>query len=300
MKWRKLGHVFSPDGTVAWMKTHAANPVARHLGDNIYRVYFSGRNKNRQAHISYVELDITNPTEITRVADRPVLSPGEVGLFDDSGVSMGCFAEIGGRTHLFYLGWNLGATVPWRNTIGAAVEKDDGIFERVSLAPVLDRCDADPYSISYPWILEENGRFHIWYGSNLGWGADQEEMAHLMKYGYSDDGLNWVRNGHIALPFKDKGEYAMSKPCVIKDSDKWRMWYSYRGAAYRIGYAESDDGKNWVRKDEEVGITVSESGWDSETVEYPCVFDHNGKRYMFYNGNAYGLTGFGLAVLEED
>jgi hypothetical protein len=69
------------------------------------------------------------------------------------------------------------------------------------------------------------------------------------------------------------------------------MWYSYRGKNYRIGYAESDDGLNWKRKDEDAGIDVS------EMIEYPFVFDHKGGRYMLYNGNGYGKTGIGLAVL---
>jgi hypothetical protein len=30
------------------------------------------------------------------------------------------------------------------------------------------------------------------------------------------------------------------------------------------------------------------------------VFDHAGCRYMLYNGNGYGKTGFGLAVLASD
>lgn len=56
---------------------------------------------------------------------------------------------------------------------------------------------------------------------------------------------------------------------------------------------------DWVRKDEEIGIDVSKQGWDSEMIEYPHVFDHKSKRYMLYNGNNYGKTGFGLAVLED-
>ena len=78
------------------------------------------------------------------------------------------------------------------------------------------------------------------------------------------------------------------------------MWFSCRGRTYRIGYAESADGRSWLRADERAGIGVSESGWDSESIEYPHVFDHGGRRYMLYNGNGYGKTGFGLAVLESD
>ncbi len=34
-------------------------------------------------------------------------------------------------------------------------------------------------------------------------------------------------------------------------------------------------------------------------IEFPRVFDHGGRRFMLYNGNGYGKTGFGLAVLER-
>jgi hypothetical protein len=30
---------------------------------------------------------------------------------------------------------------------------------------------------------------------------------------------------------------------------------------------------------------------------YPFVFDEGGRRYMLYNGDGYGRTGIGLAVL---
>ena len=83
------------------------------------------------------------------------------------------------------------------------------------------------------------------------------------------------------------------------------MWFCSRAtrdiATYRIRYAKSRDGVTWERKPVEfVGLDVSSSGWDSEMVCYPHVFDHKGKRYMLYNGNGYGRTGFGLAVLEEE
>ena len=79
------------------------------------------------------------------------------------------------------------------------------------------------------------------------------------------------------------------------------MWYCYAigNGGYRMGYAESEDGIRYERKDQEVGIDVSESGWDSEMVCYPFVFNHKGQKYMLYCGNGYGKTGFGYAILEE-
>ena len=87
------------------------------------------------------------------------------------------------------------------------------------------------------------------------------------------------------------------------------MWYAYRKAlnyrtvkenAYRIGYAESKDGCSWVRKDEQVGITVSDDGWDNMMMSYPNVIKYQNKKYMFYNGNGFGQTGFGYALLKDN
>ena len=52
--------------------------------------------------------------------------------------------------------------------------------------------------------------------------------------------------------------------------------------------------------DEQVGINVSESGWDSEMIQYPYVFNHKANKYMVYNGNGYGENGAGLAILEKE
>ena len=281
------------------MLTHAANPVAEHLDGNVFRVYFSCRDAQQRSHITCADIELQPPFRVVGIAEEPLLAPGEVGTFDDSGVSLSCIKQINGKKYLYYLGWNLGVTVPWRNSIGLAIyDPATSTFQRFSQAPLLDRHDVDPFSISYPFVLEDEGVFRMWYGSNLRWGKEQKDMAHLIKYAESDDALHWRRNGIIALQFKNDGEYAMSRPCVIKEDGVYKMWYSYRGHSYRIGYAESTDGIEWVRKDEEVGIDVSESGWDSEMVEYPFVFDHDGKRFMLYNGNEYGRTGIGLAVLD--
>jgi hypothetical protein len=215
---------------------------------------------------------------------------------------MGCIVRNGSSRYLYYLGWNLGVTVPWRNAIGLAISPDgDSRFEKVSRAPVVDRNETDPFSISYPWVMHEGGRWRMWYGSNLDWGAGvQADMAFVVKYGESDDGVHWRRDGVIAIGHNSPGEYAIARPCVLKDEARYRMWYSHRGPAYRIGYAESDDGIRWGRMDEDVGIDVSASGWDCESIEYAYVFRHRQRLYMLYNGNGYGKTGFGLAICTSE
>jgi hypothetical protein len=58
------------------------------------------------------------------------------------------------------------------------------------------------------------------------------------------------------------------------------------------------DGQDWDLALERTGIDVSPKGWDSEMICYPFVFNHAGSFYMLYNGNGFGATGFGLAVID--
>ena len=304
MKWKKLGLIFVPGNNYEWMVSHASNPVAQWIDEDIFRIYFSCRNKSKNSSIGFIDIDIKNYGNLLKISDKPLVQPGELGTFDDSGVSMGCLVTIDDKKYLYYLGWNLSVTVPWRNSLGLAISNSSGFsddtFTKYSNAPIVDRNDVDPYSISYPWVMRDREMWKMWYGSNLRWGTEQKDMEHVIKYAESQNGIIWERKGIIAINFKSPEEYAISKPCVIQENNMYKMWYSYRGQSYRIGYAESDNGIHWIRMDEKVGINVSDSGWDSEMIEYPCVFDHKGERYMLYNGNGYGKTGFGLAILTDD
>jgi sucrose-6-phosphate hydrolase SacC (GH32 family) len=68
---------------------------------------------------------------------------------------------------------------------------------------------------------------------------------------------------------------------------------------YRLGLAVSSDGVTWERRDHEVGIEPSGSGWDSDAIAYGSAVEHDGHVYLFYCGNERGKTGFGYAELES-
>ncbi|MBX9688229.1 MAG: hypothetical protein K2X27_16085 [Candidatus Obscuribacterales bacterium] len=299
MRWQKLGQIFNPQNHRDWMYSHASNPVAEQLSGSVYRIYFSTRDQEKRSSIGYVDIDIYDPQKILNIAESPVLPPGERGYFDDSGCTMGSLLRVKGRKYLYYLGWNLSVTVPWRNSIGLACCSENSFnFKKHEESPVLDRNFQDPFTISYPWVIYEDGIWRMWYGSHLSWGEKQEDLIHVIKYAESENGINWRRTNQVILPLREPDEKAMSRPCVLKLNDKYRMWYAFRESDYRIGYAESENGIDWHRLDSQAGITVSESGWDSKSVEYASVFTHDKDLFMLYNGNSYGGTGFGLALLD--
>jgi predicted GH43/DUF377 family glycosyl hydrolase len=300
MRWRKLGRVFCPQNETDWMVSHAATCVAWPTGGSRIRIYFTTRDAQNRGHVAWIEIDPRKPAEVLARATEPVLRPGVTGAFDDSGVSLACIVPDGDALLLYYAGWNLGVTVAFRNSIGLAVSNDGLHFERVSPAPVLDRNRVDPFSLSYPFVMRGGDAWRMWYGSNLRGGASEREMDHVIKHASGTDPSAWSPSGTICIGIEREGEYAFSRPMVVRDGALWRMWYSYRGEQYRIGYAESNDGLQWQRHDDRVGLHPSGSGWDAQSIEYPWVFDHDGQRYMLYNGDGYGRTGFGMAVLEQD
>jgi len=295
-RWRKHGRIFLPDGSRWWMKTHAASPIPLALDGDRIRVLISGRDEHSRARIGAIDLSLADPTKAQAVAE-PLADLGAPGTFDENGMVGGCAVNADGRLYVYYSGFQRGISVPFWFFGGLLVSDDLGLTaRRVSQAPVLDRNDSDPIIAGAPWILRENGTWRMWYTAGIRWEGAADQLRHFyhIKYAESDDGVHWQRDGRVAIDFRED-EYALGRPCVIRDAGGYRMWYSRRGHSYRIGYAESDDGLTWERRDDLAGIDVSPDGWDAEMIEYAAVFDHAGKRWMLYNGNGYGKSGLGLA-----
>lgn len=277
--------------------SHAALPIVGDLAGE-RRLLFSARDAEGRARIGHAALLASEGgLTVGSIAPDPLLDLGPRGAFDDSGVTGSCLVEHDGRHYLYYSGWSLGRSVPFYLYVGLAVSADGGrTFERASSAPILERSDVDPFLTASPWVRVENERWRMWYVSATHW--DGARHFYHVRYAESDDGVSWRREGRVSVDFADPDEYAISRPCVIRDHDGYRMWYSYRGDAYRLGYARSDDGLEWERSDAEAGLELAAAGWDSEMLAYPAVFDADGSRYMLYNGNGYGATGIGYAVCQ--
>jgi len=311
MKWIKRGLIFRPDGNFEWMSHHAAVPTADKVNDEVIRIYFGPRDNQNRTVTTFIEVEADNPSNVLYVHNKPALSLGKLGCFDDSGVTPCWIVNYKNKKYLYYAGWNVGVTVPYRLCIGLAFSDDGGLsYTRYSEGPILGRSVQDPYLCSAPCVLVDNGLWKMWYLSGTGWTIikGKPEPLYLVKYAESQDGINWDRSGLICIDYKFDKE-AIGRPCVIKEGGIYKMWYSYKGSvdyrtnkeqSYRIGYAESTDGKKWTRKDEEVGIDRSDAGWDSVMIEYPYVYEHKGKKYMLYCGNKFGESGFGYAELIEE
>lgn len=303
MKWHKKGLIFAPSGDMWWARSYALVPTVDILNEEVVRVYFASLDENKYGRIGYIDLDSTDLGRILGVSKEPVLDLGDIGAFDDSGVNPSCVLNIAGKKHLYYIGWQRCERIPYMLFAGLAISTNGDQFRKQSVTPILERTSAEPFLRSATSVIFDNGIFRMWYVAGIDWTTIRSTSypTYVIRYAESVDGIIWREQGHNCIGFADKDEFGLGRPWVLKDDNILRMWYSIRSrsAAYRIGYAESTDGLHWTRKDNEAGIVASPTGWDSEMVCYPCVADINGERYMFYNGNQHGSTGFGYALLER-
>lgn len=303
MHWKKLGQIYCPEPIHPKLISHAANPLAVLLQDDVYRILFSGRDAQNRSSVGFVDVDLAK-LEVLYIHDKPIFEHGPENSFYSHGVSIGNCYGVKGKRYILFMGWQYPSSGHWRGDIGRLVLDDDWSLQLDGEQPFMGTNETDKVSLSYPWVIQErNGSFRMWYGSTVTWDAGNGEMLHVINQATSVDGHYWQREG-LAVPYNLGLAQAFSRPSVVgTQNEGYHMWFSYRSGAgekYRIGYATSPDSKVWKLRLEKVGIGVSKTGWDSEMIEYPFVFDHQGQRFMLYNGNGYGQTGFGLAILESE
>ena len=301
MRWTKKGRIFGPAGV------HAQGPTVLSC-DSFLRIYFATR---PQAGISvpiYIDVDADDPAKLVGINETPLLELGPRGSFDEFGIQPTEVFEHAGEIWLYYTGWDRGTTVSYRLAIGLAKSQDGGkTFKKAYQGPVVDRTKDEPFLTTSPSILREKGRWHMWYGSGIGYheAGGKYEPQYIIKYGTSMNGIDWQRSNLTCLRPKADLE-SNTRPTVARIDGVYHMWFTYRGAqdyrggkdSYRIGYASSTDLVQWKRDDDSAGITLSEEGWDSAMITYPYVIKVKDRYLMFYNGNGFGASGFGYAVGE--
>jgi predicted GH43/DUF377 family glycosyl hydrolase len=310
MKWLKHGIIYKPNGEYWWNKSHASVPTVDLLDDKRWRIYFGARDSNNRSHIGYIDVEAGNPQNVLRQNEEPILPLGRIGTFDDSGMMPSWIVNIAGKKYLYYIGWNVRNTIPYHLSVGLAISEDGGCsFRRFSDGPLFGSTYYEPYFFGSTCVMVEDDVWRVWYMCCTGFEVirGRTEPYYHIRYAESQDGIEWKRDGTIAIDYKSKDEAGIGRPSVLKENDTYKMWYSYRNAtdyrtnlrsSYRIGYAESPDGRRWKRMDEDAGINVSSEGWDSNMIEYSHVFTCRGKKYMVYCGNEFGTSGFGYAELQ--
>lgn len=315
-KWKKLGRIFNPveQSDNNWMHEYAQAPSVV-IFEKFIRVFFSSRpypDKNGQyiSRLGYIDLKKNNLFEIINICKEPILPLGELGTFDEFGTYPASVIKLENEIRAYYAGWTRCESVPFNAAIGLAISHDNGeTFTKLGKGPVLSYTPDEPFVLGSPKIRRFNNVWYLWYSSGRTWLSNdgKPQPVYKIRMAYSTDGINWTKHGKNLIEDVLEENECQASADVFFYKKKYHMFFSYRynlnfrelDRGYRIGYAVSDDLLNWKRDDVRAGITVSETGWDSESVSYPYVFELDNTIYMLHQGNEIGRNGFGLAQLES-
>lgn len=137
---------------------------------------------------------------------------GDLGAFDENGVSYPWLYPFRNNWYMLYVGWKPTVLTPFQNGLGLAVEQENGLFKRVSRAPILPFDNDDYLSIGSSSVFTDEDVIRLYYTSFLRWGNGPAEAKHyyVIKYAYSKDGVNWTRDDSLS---------GISKPATGWDSE---------------------------------------------------------------------------------
>jgi predicted GH43/DUF377 family glycosyl hydrolase len=303
--WRKQGLVFDTarQGVGGWMRHSALTPTPWRLDDETIRVYAGFRDEDGVSRIGYVDVRASDPSKVLRVSAEPVLDIGRGGCFDDNGMILGDIVQAPGGLHMFYVGFQRVARAKFLAFTGLAVSTDGGEhFERVQETPILDRAPGRSTIAAVHSAMFEGGQWRLWYAVGDDWEVidGRPFPRYHIRCASTDDLSRIPREDHVCLQPRGS-EYRIGRPRVYRMNGRYAMYFTRGnvGGDYFPGVAFSDDGIHWERRDEALGMALSESGWDSRTICYPALIERGDDVLMFYNGNDMGLDGFGVAVARE-
>lgn len=318
--WKKLGLLFDPTRIVDrpdWMLSFAQAPNVLILSD-VVRVYFCCRpapdaQMQFVSYCAFVDLARDDLFKVSALSKQPVLALGGLGTFDEFGTYPVSVMQDGEDVVAIYGGWSRCESVPFNISLGLARSKDGGVsFEKFGTGPILSHSPDEPFVVTSPKIRKYGDTWYLAYTAGRRWilGEDgRPEIIYKLRMATSKDGINWVKQNTDIVESKLGDDEAQACPDIFFANGKYHLFFCYRegldfrdnrARSYRIGYASSADLVNWTRDDSRIDLDISETGWDSEMVAYPTVFELDGSIYMIYAGNGNGRTGFGLAKLNGE
>jgi predicted GH43/DUF377 family glycosyl hydrolase len=301
MRWQKKGLIYCATGAKPWSALYAMMPTPVLLPDRkVIRIYAGVTSSDKFGRTIAIDLDKDDPSIVIAIYDdEPVLDLGEPGSFDDSGAVPSSVLIVDEVEYLYYVGFQRTQKVPYMLFPGLAVKEPGKAFKKHSQAPIMDRASGSPVSLAAPSVMHDRGKYRMWLWIGQKWINVDDKLFVQATIGCaeSDDAISWRIVKHDCIVPRLPEEFSVGRPWVVKEDGMYKMYYSVRFVRkmYRLGYAESADGLNWIRKDEQLGLSVSEEGWDSNMICYPSVITVGERTYMFYNGNNNGETGFGWA-----
>lgn len=315
MLFQRAGKIFDPRDHPLFteLREYAQSPQTVVFDDHV-RIYFSTRERDGKgmfkSHPAFVDFDLSLQ-QVLRVSDKPLVELGNRGCFDEHGIFPINPVRVGQQIWGYTTGWTRRKSVSTDSGIGLVKSNDGGeTFTRFGKGPVLGPSLYEPFLVSDGFVLQHEGRFHMWYIFGKRWIRTSENLppdrVYKIAHATSDDGQRWAPTGRTVIADWLNCDECQALPTVIRHDDRWLMIFCYRYATdfrvnplrgYRLGCATSIDLVSWQRSELTLTGESELHAWDSEMQCYPHLVRVGERLYMLYNGNEFGRYGFGLAQL---
>ena len=308
MTFTRKGKILDADTLrLPWFSKNAMVPVPWRKSDSTIRIFLTLCDERNVGRIGYVDVDASDPGRILDYSKTPLIDVGAPGTYDDNGVVTSSVLEADGRLYQYYSGYELSTKIPYKIFCGVAESLDGGeTFRKLNKASILPPIDDELFNRCAPYVRRDrSGGYRMFYLGDDGntWRTDRnghKVPMYTLKTLHSESPTRWpLEAGTLVMPFQTEEECGITLPNIWEDGGKFKMIYSIRrvNAGYTLGYAESDDGVRFVRRDEELAFAGERGEWESEMMCYAELIAVDGRTYMFYCGNHYGMGGIGWAEL---
>ncbi len=278
------------------------------------------KHKNKY-HILYADRDSQINKSFTKYAifdeefnliksiDKPFYKPDRVGFFDSDGAMPSQFIELNNKLYLTFNGWNALSNC-YLNAVGLieiAFENDEMIFVNVSPTPFLGRNIDNPSSAVVPWITYDNDLFHVIYIGTNEWVNvnGKNEPLYYLKYANGKNLESIRTKNHQIIQDIEKNE-VYSRPSYFTIDEYQILSFSSRlindfrdgENSYRIQFAISKKGdyENWERKN---FVFLPNLDWCNKQTCYSHFLENKNEILMFFNGNSFGKSGFGVVSFDK-
>lgn len=248
----------------------------------------------------------TNGYTFTKESTNPIFEP-DLGEWDSHSVLDPCILYQNGYFWLYYTGFQYINSTHTLYAIGLAKSTDGINFTRITngidgTSKVLEKStnfsDWDYNLISSCSVLYHDSKFYLYYWAR----PDATATAHFETgLAISEDGVSFqkITDGidgtskvlAVGSP-TDWDARHVFRGSVFYYENKFRMFYignyPYPDLKKEIGYAESDDGKDWTKSTENPLMQIGTEDWENDYL--PAVSfifqenDLNKKGLLYYQG----------------
>lgn len=229
----------------------------------------------------------------SKYPSNPVLQTGSSGTWDNVQVYAPTIIFEDNIYKMWYAGFD---ATNFRK--GYATSTDKINWTKFDFGPVLLTGTSGSWDALYvtsPSVIMKDGIYHMWY---TGWPGSSNNLFRI-GYAISSNGTGWDKyDFNPVLSPSTIGNWDpvnVKAPSVVYNNGIFHMWFAgYDGNKIEIGYASSDDGKNWNWYQGNPVLEGNPDTWENDVTNPNVIFD--GIAYhMWYTGIKGDTTRIGYA-----